>query len=80
MSESRLGSGASMEIAISKSLEAFVRRKVEEGHYAAEAEVVGCPAPNAGSRRGRCGVERERLKDALDRGYEDVSAARECRG
>ena len=29
-----------MEIAIPKSLEALVRRKVEEGHYSTEAEVV----------------------------------------
>ena len=29
-----------MEIAIPKSLEALVRRKVEEGHYSTEEEVV----------------------------------------
>lgn len=49
-----------MEIAIPKSLEALVR-KVEEGHYTTEAEVV---------------ADALRLKDALDRGYEDVVAGR----
>ena len=38
-----------MEIAIPKSLEALVRRKVEEGHYSTEAEVVAMPCASCRS-------------------------------
>ena len=63
-----------MEIAIPKSLEALVRRKVEEGHYSTEAEVVADALRLMQVRDEVAAVKRERLKDALDRGYEDVAA------
>jgi antitoxin ParD1/3/4 len=65
-----------MEIAIPKSLEALVRRKVEEGHYTTEAEVVADALRLMQVRDEVALVKRERLKDALDRGYEDVAAGR----
>jgi antitoxin ParD1/3/4 len=65
-----------MEIAIPKSLEALVRRKVEEGHYATEAEVVADALRLMQVRDEVAAVKRERLKDALDRGYEDIAAGR----
>lgn len=34
------GEGSIVEVAIPKSLEALVRRKVEKGHYTTEPEVV----------------------------------------
>ena len=65
-----------MEIAIPKSLESLVRRKVEEGHYSTEAEVVADALRLMQVRDEMVSVKRERLKDALDRGYEDVAAGR----
>lgn len=65
-----------MDIAIPKSLEALVRRKVEEGHYTTEAEVVADALRLMQVRDEVVSVKRARLKDALDRGYEDVAAGR----
>ena len=65
-----------MEIAIPKSLEALVRSKVEEGHYSTEDEVVADALRLMQIRDEVVAVKRARLKDALDRGYEDVSAGR----
>ena len=65
-----------MEVAIPKSLEALVRRKVEEGHYSTEGEVVADALRLMQVRDEVVAVKRERLKDALDRGYEDVAAGR----
>lgn len=65
-----------MEIAIPKSLEALVRRKVEEGHYSTEAEVVADALRLMQVRDDVAAMKRDRLKDALDRGYEDVAAGR----
>jgi antitoxin ParD1/3/4 len=65
-----------MEIAIPKSLEALVRRKVEEGLYTTEAEVVADALRLMQVRDEVASVKRERLKDALDRGYEDLAAGR----
>ena len=65
-----------MEIAIPKSLEALVRRKVEEGHYSTEDEVVADALRLMQIRDEVVAVKRARLKDALDRGYEDVAAGR----
>jgi antitoxin ParD1/3/4 len=65
-----------MEIAIPKSLEALVRRKVEEGRYTTEAEVVADALRLMQVRDEVASVKRERLKDALERGYEDVAAGR----
>ena len=57
-----LWKGRHVEVAIPKSLEALVRRKVEEGQYSTEDEVVA--------------IKRDRLRDALERGYQDVAAGR----
>ena len=65
-----------MEIAIPKSLEALVRRKVEEGHYSTEAEVVADALRLMQVRDEVAVMKRDRLRDALDRGYEDVAAGR----
>ena len=65
-----------MEVAIPKSLEALVRRKVEEGHYSTEEEVVADALRLMQVRDDVVAVKRARLKDALDRGYEDAAAGR----
>lgn len=65
-----------MEVAIPKSLEALVRRKVEEGHDSTKAEVVADALRLMQVRDEISAVKRERLRDALDRGYEDVAAGR----
>ena len=65
-----------MEVAIPKSLEALIRRKVEEGHYSTEEEVVADALRLMQARDEVVAIRRERLKDALDRGYADVAAGR----
>jgi antitoxin ParD1/3/4 len=65
-----------MEIVIPKTLEAFVRRKVDEGHYGSEAEVVADALRVMRVRDEVAAVTRARLTDALDRGYEDIAAGR----
>jgi len=65
-----------MEIAIPKSLEALVRRKVEEGHYSTEAEVVADALRLMQVRDEVAAMKRERLRDALARGYEDIAVGR----
>ncbi len=65
-----------MEIPIPNSLEALVRRKVEEGHYSSEAEVVADALRLMQVRDEVAAIKRDRLTDALNRGYEDVAAGR----
>ena len=65
-----------MEVAIPKSLEALVRRKVEEGHYSTEEEVVADALRLMKVRDDVAVLKRDRLRDALDRGYQDVAAGR----
>ena len=65
-----------MEIAIPKSLETLVRRKVEEGHYSTEEEVVADALRLMQVRDDVVAMKRDRLQDALDCGYEDVAAGR----
>ena len=65
-----------MQVAIPKSLEALVRRKVEEGHYTSEAEVVADALRLMQVRDEVAAIKRDRLKDALNRGYEDIAAGR----
>lgn len=65
-----------MEVAIPKRLEALVRRKVEEGDYASEAEVVADALRLMQFRDEVVAMKRERLRDALERGYEDIAAGR----
>ena len=61
---------------IPKSLEALVRDKVEEGHYSNEDEVVADALRLMQARDDVAEIKRARLKDAIDRGYEDVAAGR----
>jgi antitoxin ParD1/3/4 len=68
-----------MEITIPKSLEALVRRKVEEGHYSTEDEVVADALRLMQARDEVAEIRRARLKDAIDRGYEDVAAGKVSR-
>jgi len=63
-----------VEIAIPKSLEGLVRRKVEEGRYATEAEVVADALRLMQARDAVTALKRQRLKDAIDRGYQDEAA------
>lgn len=60
-----------MDISIPKSLEALVRRKVEEGHYSTEDEVVADALRLMQARDEVAEIKRVRLKDAIDRGYKD---------
>ncbi len=63
-----------MDIPILKSLEALVRRRVGEGHYSTEEEVGAAALCLMQVRDEIVAMKRDRLKDALDRGYEDVTA------
>ncbi len=65
-----------MNVTIPKSLEALVREKVAEGHYSTEGEVVADALRLMQARDEVDQIKRARLKDAIDRGYEDVSAGR----
>jgi antitoxin ParD1/3/4 len=65
-----------MNVTIPKSLEAFVREKVEEGQYSTEDEVVADALRLMQARDEVAQLKRARLKDAIDRGYEDVAAGR----
>lgn len=65
-----------MEVAIPKSLEALVRRKVEEGQYSTEDEVVADALRLMQVRDEVVAIKRDRLRDALERGYQDVAAGR----
>lgn len=65
-----------MEVAIPKRLEALVRPKVEEGHHSTEAELVADALRLLQVRDEVVAMKRDRLRDALDRGSEDVAAGR----
>lgn len=65
-----------MDIAIPKSLEGLVRRKVQEGHYSTEAEVVADALRMMQLGDDVVATTRARLVDALDRGYDDIAAGR----
>ena len=68
-----------MEITIPKSLEALVRRKVEDGHYSTEDEVVADALRLMQARDEVAEIKRARLRDAVDRGYQDVAAGKVIR-
>ena len=68
-----------MEITIPKSLEALVRRKVEDGHYSTEDEVVADALRLMQARDEVAEIRRARLKDAIDRGYEDAATGKVIR-
>jgi len=63
-----------MDITVPKSLEALVRRKVDEGHYSTEDEVVADALRLMQARDEVAQIKRARLQDAIDRGYQDVTA------
>jgi antitoxin ParD1/3/4 len=65
-----------MDITIPESLEDLVRRKVDEGHYSTEEEVVADALRLMQVRDDVAAMKLDRLRDALDRGYEDVAAGR----
>jgi putative addiction module CopG family antidote len=68
-----------MEITIPRSLEALIRRKVEDGHYSTEDEVVADALRLMQTRDEVIEIKRARLKDAIDRGYEDDATGRVIR-
>jgi putative addiction module CopG family antidote len=65
-----------MDITIPKSLEALVRRKVDEGHYSTEDEVVADALRLMQARDEVAEIKRARLRDAIERGYEDAAAGK----
>lgn len=65
-----------MNLTIPKSLEALVRDKVANGHYSTEEEVVADALRLMQARDEVDLIKRARLKDAIDRGYEDVTTGR----
>jgi len=67
-----------MDITIPKSLEALVRRKVDEGHYSTEDEVVA-DALRLMQARDDVAIKRGRLMDAIERGYQDAAAGKVIR-
>jgi putative addiction module CopG family antidote len=63
-----------MDITIPESLEALVRRKLDEGHYSTEDEVVADALRLMQARDEVAEIKRARLRDAIERGYEDAAA------
>ena len=61
-----------MDVTLPKSLEALIRRKVDDGHYSTEDEVVADALRLMQARDEAAQIKRTRLQDAIDRGYEDV--------
>ena len=68
-----------MDITIPKSLQALVRRKVDEGHYSTEDEVVADALRLMQARDDVAEIKRVRLTDAIERGYEDAAAGKVIR-
>jgi putative addiction module CopG family antidote len=68
-----------MDVTVPKSLEALVRRKVEEGHYSTEDEVVADALRLMQARDEVADIKRARLKDAIERGYADAAASKVLR-
>lgn len=68
-----------MDVTIPKSLEALIRRKVDEGHYSTEDEVVADALRLMQARDEAALIKRARLQDAIVRGYEDVATGRVIR-
>ena len=68
-----------MDVTIPKSLEALVRRKVDEGLYSTEEEVVGEALRLMQARDEATQIKRARLQDAIERGYADIAAGRVTR-
>jgi putative addiction module CopG family antidote len=68
-----------MEITVPESLEALVRRKVDEGHYTTEDEVAADALRLMQARDEVVQIKRARLQAAIDRGYQDVAAGKVTR-
>jgi putative addiction module CopG family antidote len=68
-----------MDVTIPKSLEALVRRKVDDGYYSTEDEVVADALRLMQARDEVAEIRRSRLRDAIDRGYEDAAAGKVVR-
>jgi len=68
-----------MDITIPKSLEALIRRKVDEGHYSTEDEVVADALRLMQARDEVAEIKRARLRDAIEWGYEDAAAGKMIR-
>ena len=68
-----------MDITSPKSLEALVRRKVDEGHYSTEDEVVADALRLMQARDEVTEIKRSRLRDAIERGYDDAAAGKVIR-
>src|SRR5262245_42826338 len=74
------GDGAkSMELTIPKRDEELVGRKVEEAYYSTEDEVVADALRLMQARDEAAEIKRARLKDAIDRGYEDAATGKVIR-
>jgi putative addiction module CopG family antidote len=65
-----------VNITIPKSLEGLVRQKVDDGHYSTEDEVVADALRLMQARDDAAQIKRARLRDAIERGYEDVSSGK----
>ena len=65
-----------MDLTIPKSLEALVRRKVDEGHYSTEDEVVADALRLMQARDEVAEIKHARLKDAIERGYKTLQSAK----
>lgn len=65
-----------MDVTIPKSLEPLIRRKVDEGRYSTEDEVVADALRLMQARDEAVRISRSRLQDAIDRGYDDVDEDR----
>ena len=68
-----------MDVTIPKSLEALVRRKVDEGHYSTQDEVVADALRLMQARDEVAQIKRARLRDAIERACDDVAAGRVIR-
>ncbi len=68
-----------MDVTVPKSLEALVRRKVDEGHYSTEDEVVADALRLMQARDETAQIGRARLRDAIERGYDDITGGRVIR-
>ena len=68
-----------MDVTIPKSLETLVRRKVDEGDYSTEDEVVADALRLMQARDEAARIKRARLQDAIERGYDDIAAGRVIR-
>jgi putative addiction module CopG family antidote len=68
-----------MDVTVPKYLEALVRRKVDEGYYTIEDEVVADALRLMQARDEAAEIMRARLKEAIERGYQDVAAGQVIR-